>query len=367
MSEPQRLPRPKAGLLDIAAYVGGKSTVEGVAEPIKLSSNENALGCSPLARTAYLAAADQLHLYPDGHCTALRQAVSDKFKLEQDRLIFTAGSDEVFDLLCQAYLEPGDNAVQGEYGFLAYRIAIRAAQGIVRFAPEPNRRIDVDLLLAEVDERTRIVFLANPANPTGTWINRDDVRRLHAALPGDVILVLDGAYAEFCDDPDYEDGMELARSAGNIVVTRTFSKLHGLAALRVGWAYAPTAIIDALDRIRSPFNVNAPAQAAALAALDDEAFIKASLAHVATWRAWMAQQLGGLGLETWPSAANFVLARFPAESHRSAKAAEAHLAGRGILVRGVAGYGLPDSLRISIGLEDQNRAVIAALAEFLKG
>ena len=367
MSEPQRLPRPKAGLLDIAAYVGGKSTVEGVAEPIKLSSNENALGCSPLARTAYLAAADQLHLYPDGHCTVLRQAVSDRFKLEQDRLIFTAGSDEVFDLLCQAYLEPGDNAVQGEYGFLAYRIAIRAAQGIVRFAPEPNRRIDVDLLLAEVDERTRIVFLANPANPTGTWINRDDVRRLHAALPGDVILVLDGAYAEFCDDPDYEDGLELARSAENIVVTRTFSKLHGLAALRVGWAYAPSAIIDALDRIRSPFNVNAPAQAAALAALDDEAFTAASLAHVATWRAWMAQQLGGLGLETWPSAANFVLTRFPPESHRSAKAAEAHLAGRGILVRGVAGYGLPDSLRISIGLEDQNRAVIAALAEFLKG
>ena len=367
MSEPQRLPRPKAGLLDIAAYVGGKSTVEGVAEPIKLSSNENALGCSPLARTAYLAAADQLHLYPDGHCTVLRQAVSDRFKLEQDRLIFTAGSDEVFDLLCQAYLEPGDNAVQGEYGFLAYRIAIRAAQGIVRFAPEPNRRIDVDLLLAEVDERTRIVFLANPANPTGTWINRDDVRRLHAALPGDVILVLDGAYAEFCDDPDYEDGLELARSAGNIVVTRTFSKLHGLAALRVGWAYAPTASIDALDRIRSPFNVNAPAQAAALAALDDEAFIADSLAHVATWRRWMAQQLGGLGLETWPSAANFVLARFPAESHRSAKAAEAFLAARGILVRGVAGYGLPDSLRISIGLEDQNRAVIAALAEFLKG
>ena len=200
-----------------------------------------------------------------------------------------------------------------------------------------------------------------------TWINGDDVRRLHAALPGDVILVLDGAYAEFCDDPNYEDGMDLARSAGNIVVTRTFSKLHGLAALRVGWAYAPTTIIDALDRIRSPFNVNQPAQTAALAALNDDAFIEASLAHVATWRGWMAQQLGGLGLETWPSAANFVLVRLPEAPHRSAKAAEAFLASRGILVRGVAGYGLPDSLRISIGLEDQNRAVIAALADFLRG
>lgn len=366
MTDVQRLPRPKAGLLDIAAYVGGKSTVDGVAEPIKLSSNENALGCSPLAQVAYQTTAGQLHLYPDGHCSALRQAVSDKFGLEPERLIFTAGSDEIFDLLCQCYLEPGDNAVQGEFGFLAYRIAIRAAQGIVRFAPEPNRRIDVDLLLAQVDERTRLVFLANPANPTGTWINGPDVRRLHEALPSDVILVLDGAYAEFCNDPDYEDGIALARASGNIVVTRTFSKLHGLAALRVGWAYAPEAIIDAMDRIRSPFNVNQPAQAAALAALNDDAFIAASLEHVATWRAWMAQQLGGLGLETWPSAANFVLARFPETPHRSAKAAEAHLAARGILVRGVGGYGLPDSLRISIGLEDQNRAVITALAEFLR-
>ncbi len=366
MREPQRLPHPKAGLLDISAYVGGKSSVEGVADPVKLSSNENVLGCSPLAQIAYQAAGGQLHLYPDGHCSALRQAVSEKFNLDQDRLIFTAGSDEIFDLLCQGYLEPGDNAIQGEYGFLAYRIAIRAAQGIVRFAPEPNRRIDVDLLLAQVDDRTRIVFLANPANPTGTWINGEDVRRLHAALPGNVILVLDGAYAEFCDDPDYEDGMELARTADNIVVTRTFSKLHGLAALRVGWAYAPAPIIDALNRIRSPFNVNAPAQAAALAALNDDAFIDASLAHVATWRSWMAQQLGGLGLETWPSAANFVLARFPDHPGRSARAAEAFLAARGILVRGLAGYSLPDSLRITIGLEDQNRAVIAALAEFLQ-
>jgi histidinol-phosphate aminotransferase len=367
MTEAARRPRPKTGILDIAAYVGGKSAVEGFAEPIKLSSNENVLGCSPLAQAAYEATATKLHLYPDGHCNDLRAAIVQKFGLEPERLIFTAGSDEIFDMLAQTYLEPGDNAVQGEYGFLSYRIAVRANQGIIRFAPEPNRRVDVDLILAEVDERTRIVFIANPGNPTGSWLNRPEIERLHAALPSDVILVLDGAYAEFADDPDYTDGMDLARTASNIVVTRTFSKIHGLAALRVGWAYCPAEMVDAMDRIRSPFNVNAPAQAAALEALKDDAFVEQSKAHVNQWRAWLAQQLGGLGLETFPSAANFLLVRFPDSPGKTAKEAEAALAAKGILVRGVGGYGLPDSLRITIGLEDQNRAVVDALSAFLKG
>ncbi len=367
MTDTPARPRPKAGILDITAYVGGKATAEGFAEPMKLSSNENALGCSPLASQAYAAIADKLHLYPDGHCKALREAIAQKFGLEPDRLIFTAGSDEIFDLLSQTYLEPGDNAVQGEFGFLSYRIAVRAAQGVIRFAPEPNRRIDVDLILAEVDDRTRIVFIANPGNPTGSWINGPDIRRLHEALPTDVILVLDGAYAEFCDDPEFEDGIELARSASNIIVTRTFSKLHGLAALRVGWAYCPVEMVDAMDRIRSPFNVNAPAQAAALAALNDEAFVQRSLEHVRQWRSWLAQQLGGMGLETYPSAANFVLVRFPNSPGLTARDAEAFLAARGIIVRGVGGYGLPDSLRITVGLEPENRAVIEALAQFFKG
>jgi histidinol-phosphate aminotransferase len=359
-------PQPKAGILDITAYVGGKASAEGFAEPIKLSSNENVLGCSPQASAAYAALADKLHLYPDGHCSQLRMAIAQRFDLEPERLIFTAGSDEIFDLLSQTYLEPGDNAVQGEFGFLSYRIAVRAAQGIIRFAPEPNRRVDVDMILNEVDDRTRIVFIANPGNPTGSWINGPEIRRLHEALPADVILVLDGAYAEFCDDPEYEDGIELARSASNIVVTRTFSKLHGLAALRVGWAYCPVEMVDAMDRIRSPFNVNSPAQAAALAALEDEDFVSRSLEHVRQWRAWLTQQLGGMGLETFPSAANFVLVRFPDTPGRTAKEAEAYLASKGILVRGVGGYGLPDSVRITIGLEAQNRALVEALAGFVK-
>jgi histidinol-phosphate aminotransferase len=262
-------PRPKPGILDIEPYVGGKSKIEGVAEPIKLSSNENILGSSPKAVAAFSDTAGQLNLYPDGKSNGLRHAVAEKFGIEPNRLIFGCGSDEVFTLLAQVYCEPGDNVVQGQYGFLAYRIAARAAGAEVRFAKEPNLRLDVDAVLAEVDDRTRIVFVDNPANPTGTWLSGAEVRRLHHGLPPHVILVLDGAYAEFADDPAYEDGIALARRAENIVVTRTFSKIYGLAALRVGWGYAPLAVIDALERIRSPFNVNLAAQTAAAAALSD--------------------------------------------------------------------------------------------------
>lgn len=362
--DPDVRPRPKAGILDIAAYVGGKAHAEGVAEPIKLSANENMLGCSDKARAAYAAAAASLHQYPDGHCSALRAAVAAKYDLEPERLIFGAGSDEVFTLIATAYLEPGDNAIQTQYGFLAYRIVTRAAQAELRFAPEPDLKVDVDEILARVDDRTRIVWVANPGNPTGTWISFEEIERLHRALPRNVVLVLDGAYAEFAADPAYQDGIALARRASNVIVTRTFSKLHGLAALRVGWAYAPAEIIDAMERIRPAFNVNAPAQAAALGALEDDAFVEETLALMAQWRPWLTQQLGGLGLECVPSATNFILVKFPADK-KTAREAEAFLASRGILVRGVAGYGLGDYLRITIGLEAHNRALVDALAAFM--
>jgi histidinol-phosphate aminotransferase len=358
-------PRPKPGVLDIEPYVGGKSKIPGLANPIKLSSNENVLGCSALARDAYLKSADLLNLYPDGRCEALRTVVAQTYGLDPYRLIFGCGSDEVFTLLAQAYCQAGDNVVQGEYGFLAYRIAAKAAGAEVRFAKETRLRVDVGAILAEVDTRTRIVFVANPANPTGTALTRQEVRDLHAALPGDVILVLDGAYAEFADE-DYEDGLDLAASAVNIVATRTFSKIHGLAALRVGWGYGSLEIIDVLERIRGPFNVNLPAQAAAAAALGDEAFVERSKALVRQGRPWLTQQLGGLGLEVAPSAANFVLAAFQNTPGRSAAEAEAFLAQRGVLVRGLTNYGLPDALRITIGLEAQNRAVVDALEAFLR-
>jgi histidinol-phosphate aminotransferase len=359
-------PKPKPGILDIEPYVGGKAGIAGVAQPIKLSSNENILGCSPLATAAFAETAGKLNLYPDGHSNGLRRAVAEKFGLEPGRLIFGCGSDEIFTLLAQVYCEAGDNVVQGRYGFLAYRIAGRGAGAEVRFAAEPSLRIDVDALLAEVDERTRIVYLANPANPTGTCISDAEVRRLHAHLPANVILVLDGAYAEFAEDPAYDGGFALARGAENVVVTRTFSKIYGLAALRVGWGYAPSALIDAMERIRAPFNVNLPAQAAAVAALGDDAFLERSRALVRTWRPWLAQQLGGAGLEILPSEANFLLARFPHEPGKTAAEAEAYLASRGVLVRGLANYGIGDGLRITIGLEEHNRAVAEALGDFMR-
>jgi histidinol-phosphate aminotransferase len=356
-------PTPKAGILNIAAYVPGKAKAKGVANPIKMSANENPLGCSELAKAAFAAAAERLSLYPDGKAGVLREAVAAHYKLEPERLIFGCGSDEVFEDLCQAYLEPGDNVIQGEFGFAAYAIFARGCQAEVRFAAMPDMRLDVDNILALVDERTKIVFIDNPSNPTGTVMLADEVARLHANLPENVILVLDAAYGEFVTDPNFNDGIELARGSQNIMVTHTFSKL-GLASARVGWGYAPEPIIAAMELIRQPFNLTIAGMEAAVAMLSDKAFIDASVALVAQWRPWLAQQLGGLGLEVIPSQANFILVRFA--SIAAAQDADAFLTERGIIVRNTSTYGLPDCLRITIGLEEHNRALADALGDFLK-
>jgi len=358
-------PSPKDGILDVEAYVPGKAKAEGVLNPVKMSANENPLGCSPQASIALASTAYRLAEYPDPRASALRAAVAEKYRLEPDRLIFGCGSDEVFHLLTETFLVPGDNTITGEYGFLQFAIRTQAAQGEIRYAREPNYRVDVDEILALVDERTRIVFIANPGNPSGTVLEGREIERLADSLPGDVLLVIDGAYREFVDDASFQDGLDLARGRENIVVTRTFSKLHGLAALRVGWGYGSRDVIDAMDRIRLPFNVNIPAQEAALAALADEEFQKRSLELVWRWRPWLTQQIGGLGLEVTPSAANFVLIHFPATPGRTAAEAEAFLAKKGLLVRHVASYGLPNALRITIGLEEHNRGVVEGLREFL--
>lgn len=360
-------PLPKPGILEIHAYVPGKAKAEGIEHPIKLSANENILGSSDKAREAYAGAVNELHVYPDSRTTILRTAIAEQYGLEPERLIFGCGSDEVFALLNQTFLEQGDNIVQGEFAFAAFAIGAYACQAEVKIAREPDYRIDVDEILKVVDERTRLVFLANPGNPTGTWIPFSEVRRLHEQLPPSVVLVLDGAYSEFVTDPSFDDGLEFARTAQNVVVTHTFSKLHGLAALRVGWGYGPTEIIAAMDRIRLPFNTSIPAQRAAVAALADDDFQARSIALVDQWRPWFEQQLGGLGLDVVrPSAANFVLVGFPKVPGRTAVEAEAFLASKGLLVRGVTNYGLPDHLRITIGLEEHNRAVVEALTDFLK-
>lgn len=358
-------PAPKPGILDIAPYVGGKSRIEGVTTPMKLSSNENALGAGERARAAYEASIANIHLYPDGRATKLRDAVAGHHELEPDRLIFGNGSDEVFALLNQTYLIPGDNIVSGEYGFLAYRISALANQASVRSAPEPDFKATPEALLAEVDERTRIVYVSSPSNPTGSYNTVEEIRRLHDGLSPEVLLVVDEAYAEFVAEPDWETSFPLARDATNIVVTRTFSKIHGLGGLRIGFGYAPLKVAEAVDRIRLPFNVSVPGIEAAVAALGDEAHQQASRQLVESWRPRLTQAIKGFGFDVFPSAGNFVLVRFRDPVH--AAAANDHLNTRGIIVRPVGGYGLPDCLRITVGTEDQNRAVIDALSEFAAG
>jgi histidinol-phosphate aminotransferase len=359
-------PLPKPGIMDIHAYVPGKAAAPGIANPVKLSANENPLGSSPKAHEAYESADKSLHVYPDPRTTIVRTAIAETYGVEPDRLIFGCGSDEVFALLNQTFLEPGDNMVQGEFGFAAFAIGARACQAEVRYAKEPDYRIDVDELLKCVDDRTRLIFLANPGNPTGTWIPFSEVQRLHAALPPSVLLVLDGAYGEFCLDPSFSDGIELARTSANVVVTHTFSKLHGLAALRIGWGYAPAEVAAAVDRIRLPFNTSIAAQRAAVAALADKEFQSQTIALNETWRPRFVQQLGGLGLDVvGPSAANFVLVGFPKTAGKTAAEAEAYLSARGLLVRQLLNYGMPDHLRMTIGLEEHNRALIDALAAFM--
>lgn len=355
-------PAPKPGILEIAAYVGGKSRIEGVAEPMKLSSNENMLGAGQKAREAYEAAVRNIHVYPDGRATKLRTAVADHHGLEPERLIFGNGSDEVFALLNQCYLTPGDNIVTGQYGFLAYRISALANQASVRLAPEPAFKATPEALLAEVDDRTRIVYVSSPSNPTGSYNTGDEIRRLHAGLRPDILLVVDEAYAEYVTEPDWETSFGLARDSANVVVTRTFSKIHGLGGLRIGFGYAPLKVAEAVDRIRLPFNVSVPGIEAAVAALGDEAHQQASRDLVHSWRPRMTQAIRGFGFEVLPSAGNFVLIRF--RDPDQAQRANAYLNSRGVIVRPVGGYGLPEALRITIGTEDQNRAVLDALSEF---
>ncbi len=365
MNEPIQAPVPRSGVMQIQAYVPGKSSAAGVARVVKLSSNETPLGPSRAAIEAFKSAADSLEAYPDGAASALRAAIADRYGLDPARIVCGAGSDELLSLLTHAYIGPGDEGLYSEYGFLMYRIAILAAGGTPVVAPEKNRVADVDALLARVSSRTRIVYLANPNNPTGTYLPHEEVKRLAASLPPHVLLVLDAAYAEYVKRNDYSAGLELVSTSTNVVMTRTFSKIHGLAALRIGWLYAPAAIADAVNRIRGPFNVSAPAIAAGAAAIRDLAHVEASVAHNEVWLPWLTRELTTLGLNVTPSVGNFVLIDFPTSAGKTAAEADTFLSRRGLVLRAVGAYGLPHSLRMTIGTEDANRAVVEALREFM--
>lgn len=360
-----RGPVPKPGVLDIELYVPGESNVPGGLKPIKLSSNETPLGASPKAILAYQQGAHALERYPDGGAIALRTAIGKRYGLDPARIVCGAGSDELLSLLAHAYLGPGDEGIYTQHGFLVYRIAILANGAMPVVAPERNLTSDVDAILALVSARTKMVFLANPNNPTGTYIGIEQVRRLRAGLPDHVLLVLDGAYAEYVNAQDFEDGAALVAETNNTVMTRTFSKIYGLAALRLGWAYCPAGIADVLNRMRGPFNVSHPSIAAGVAAMEDVSHIDSAIAHNDQWLAWVTAELQGLGLVVTPSVANFVLMHFPTGGAKSAADADAYLKSKGIILRRVVSYGLPDALRLSIGTDAENRAVVAALGQFL--
>lgn len=360
-----RGPRPRPGVLDIAPYVPGTSALPGARPVIKLSSNETPFGPSPRAVEAYVAAAKHLSRYPDGSARPLREALAKLYGLDAARIVCGAGSDELLNLLAQAYLGPGDEAIYTAHGFLVYKIAILASGAAPVVAPETNLTADVDAILACVSPRTRLVFIANPNNPTGTYLSFDEVRRLRAGLPDDVLLVLDAAYAEYVRKNDYEAGIELVATTPNTVMTRTFSKIYGLASLRIGWAYCPPAVADVLNRIRGPFNVSGPAIAAGVAALEDQAWVQRAVAHNETWRARMSEALSAIGIGVTPSAANFLLLHFPKGNGRSAPEADKFLHERRIILRRIEEYGLPGALRMTIGTEEENRAVLDALTGFM--
>ncbi len=353
---------PRPGIMEITPYVGGDAALPGRNRAIRLASNEGALGPSPKAVKAYKKLAGELNRYPDGGCTELRQALGVRYGIDAGRIVCGAGSDEIIALLCRAYAGPGDEVLHSEHAFLMYAIAARAGGAKPVATPEKRLTADVDGLLARVTDRTRILFLANPNNPTGTYVPADGLRRLRAELPEGVLLVIDAAYAEYVTRNDYTPGIDMVEAGDNVVMTRTFSKIYGLGGVRLGWAYCPAAVADVLNRARNPFNVSAPAQAAALAALQDIAFTDRARRHNDTWLPWTAQELGALGFEVVPSAGNFVLVRFA--SVDEAEAADADLREHGIIVRRVAAYGLPDCLRVSIGLEDEMAAVVDALRGF---
>ena len=362
---PAPRPQPRPGVLDIAAYVPGREkAVDGV-RTVKLSSNETPLGPSPAARDAAREAMGNLALYPDGSAHVLKDAIAAAHGVDAKRLIVGNGSDELLGLACQCFLGPGDEAIHTEHGFLVYPIQIRAAGATAVVAPESGLTASVDAILERVTERTKAVFLANPNNPTGTYIPYDEVRRLHAALRPDILLLLDGAYAEYVRRNDYAAGMEMAADNENVLVTRTFSKIHGLAALRVGWGYGAPQLIDAMNRIRGPFNVNAAAIAAGAAAIADRAHVTRAIEHNERWLPELTARLEGIGLTVTPSVANFVLVHFPDEPGRTAAEADGFLLERGYVLRRVAGYGLPNALRLTIGDDEACEGVIAALTEFM--
>jgi histidinol-phosphate aminotransferase len=361
MSQDTSLPQPRPGILNIDPYVPGRSRAQGTGPLYKLSSNETPLGPSKKAIAAFQKTGG-LELYPDGSALILRQAIADHYSLDKERIVCGNGSDDLLHLLAAAYVGAGDEGIFTEHGFLVYKIAILAAGGKPIIAPEKNLTTDVDAILARVTAATKIVYIANPNNPTGTYISKADIIRLHNNLAPHILLVIDGAYAEYVQAHDYTDGIELAKKYNNVVVTHTFSKIHGLASLRIGWLFGSHVLCDTINRIRGPFNLNGPALAAGAAAVTDQDHINASIAHNHHWLNWLTEQVIHIGYKVTPSVANFILIHF--SNNEEAKMADEYLYRHNVIVRGLTSYGLPHCLRVTIGSEDANKRFIEVLSAF---
>ncbi|MGE0226724.1 MAG: histidinol-phosphate transaminase [Acetobacteraceae bacterium] len=356
-------PSPRPEVLTIQPYVGGESSLAGVNRTLKLSSNEGAFGVPPGAQEAIRRAATEVYRYPDGGADALREALGRRWNLDPDRIVCGAGSDDLLYQFCLSYGGPGRDIIMSEHGFSIYYIAGTYAGSRVIKVPERNLTMDVDAMLAAVSPSTRLMFVANPNNPTGSMIPHAEMARLRAALPPEVLLVIDSAYAEYVTRDDYDAGIRLVDATDNTVMTRTFSKVFGLGGMRIGWCYAPPRVVDVLNRVRGPFNVSVAAQAAAIAALEEPGWVEMSVRHNTEWRPKLAAGLQAAGVKVWPSEGNFVLADF--EQVEKANAADAFLRGRGIIVRRVAGYGLPHCLRITVGTAEEIGLVIEGLTAFM--
>ncbi|MFT6023028.1 MAG: histidinol-phosphate aminotransferase [Ascidiaceihabitans sp.] len=354
---------PQPGIMDISLYQSGAAHVAGVSNSIKLSSNENPLGPSEKAIDAYKRTAFELHRYPSSDHASLRGAIAEVLDLDADRIICGAGSDEIIAFLCNAFAGPGDEVIHTEHGFAMYRISALAAGATPIEVPEKERITDVDAVLAACTDKTKLVFIANPNNPTGTMIGLAEMERLASGLPPQAMLVLDGAYAEFVDG--YDGGAALVDARKNVFMTRTFSKLYGLGSLRIGWGYGPAEIVDVMNRIRGPFNLSQSGLDTAEAAMRDTAYSNHCRTENAKWRAWMANALAEIGVQSDVSHANFILARFG--SSDEADACDEHLKTQGLIVRKVGGYNLPKALRITVGDESACRRVVHAVRNFKAG
>ncbi|MHC8491928.1 histidinol-phosphate transaminase [Thalassospira sp. SM2505] len=360
-------PTPRPGILDIAPYKGGKSSADSDQRVIKLSSNEGALGPSPKAMEALRNTASRLHRYPDGGCDLLRHKLAEKYGLEFDQLVCGAGSDELLTLLIRAYAGPGDEVLYSQHGFLMYPIAAMGVGATPVTAPETNMTTDVDALLAAVTDKTKIVFVANPNNPTGTYITDAEMKRLRDGLREDIVLVVDAAYAEFMTgQEDYSAGEELVKAGNNTVMTRTFSKIYGLGGIRLGWCYAPPAIADVLQRLRNPFNVPLPTQEAGVAALEDDDFVNECVRHNAETLAWFRDEINAIsGLKAHPSYGNFVMIEFPTVEGKDADAANDFMMARGVIPRKIGAYGLSQMLRVSIGTKEEMEICLQTIKDFV--